>query len=79
MFLDSDHLWFLGNMLSLHEFSKIYHQVLDRPSPLLCQYHTAMRTHVPTTLDKWRQAQQNVRETSLRLTAVPRLAYTCTW
>jgi hypothetical protein len=59
MFLDSDHLWFLGNMPSLQELSKIFSHVLDRPSPLLCQYNTALPTHVPTTLDEWRQAQQN--------------------
>jgi hypothetical protein len=46
-------------MPSLHEFSKIFSHVVDRPSPLLCQYHTALPTHVPTTLDEWRQAQQN--------------------
>jgi hypothetical protein len=38
MFLDSDHLLILGSMPSLQDFSKIYQQVLDRPSPLLSQY-----------------------------------------
>jgi hypothetical protein len=65
MFLDSDYLWFIGNMPSLDDFSKIYSAVLDRPSPLLAHYASVlptpvptMPTPVPTTLDEWRQAQQ---------------------
>ena len=58
MFLDSDHLWFMGNMPSLEDFSKIYSAVLDRPSPLLSHYAGSLPTSVPTTLDEWRQAQQ---------------------
>jgi hypothetical protein len=56
-FLDSDHLWFLGNMPSLSDFSKIFSHVLDRPSPLLSHYAGTLPTPVPTTLDEWRQAQ----------------------
>ena len=58
MFLDSDHLWFLGNMPSLAEFSKIFSTVLDRPSPLLSHYAGTLPTHLPATLDEWRQAQK---------------------
>jgi hypothetical protein len=57
MFLDSDHLWFLGNMPSLSDFCKIFSQILDRPSPLLSHYAGTLLTPVPTTLDEWRQAQ----------------------
>jgi hypothetical protein len=57
MFLDSDHLWFLGNMPSLSEFCRIFSHVLDRPSPLLSHYAGTLPTPVPTTLDEWRQAQ----------------------
>jgi hypothetical protein len=57
MFLESDHLWFLGNMPSLSDFCKIFSQVLDWPSPLLSHYAGILPTPVPTTLDKWRQAQ----------------------
>jgi hypothetical protein len=57
MFLDSDHLSFLGNMPSLAKFSKIFSHVLDRPSPLLSHYAGTLPTPVPTTLDEWKQAQ----------------------
>jgi transposase InsO family protein len=66
MFLDSDHLWILGNMPSLSDFSKIFSLVLDRPSPLLAHHANTLPTPVPTlptpvptTLNEWRQAQQN--------------------
>ncbi len=58
IFMDSDHLWFLGNMPSLSEFSKIFSIVLDRPSPLPSHYAGTLFTPVPTTLDEWRQAQK---------------------
>ncbi len=57
MFLDSDHLWFLGNIPSLSNFFKIFSHVLDRPSPLLSHYAGTLPTPVPTTLDEWKQAQ----------------------
>ncbi len=50
MFLDSDHLWFLGNMPSLSDFCNIFSQVLSH-------YAGTLPTPVPTTLDEWRQAQ----------------------
>ncbi len=58
MFLDSDHLWFLGNLPSLDDFAKIFSSVLDRPSPLLSHYAGTLPTPVPTTLGAWKQAQQ---------------------
>jgi hypothetical protein len=51
MFLDSDHLWFLGNIPSLADFSKIFSNVLDPPSSLLSHYAGTLPTPVPTTLD----------------------------
>ncbi len=59
MFLDSDHLWVIGNLPSLAEFSKIFSHVLNRPSPLLSHHYAGtIPTQVPTTLEKWKQAQQ---------------------
>jgi hypothetical protein len=55
MFLDSDHLWFLGNMPSLADFAKIFSTVLE---PLLSHYAGTLPTPVPTTVDAWKQAQQ---------------------
>ncbi len=51
MFLDSDYLWFLGNLPSLAEFSKIFAMVLDRPSLLVSHYANTLPVLVPTTLD----------------------------
>jgi hypothetical protein len=45
-------------MSSLAEFSKIFSTVLDRPSPLLSHYAGSLPTHLPATLDEWRQAQK---------------------
>jgi hypothetical protein len=58
MFLDSDYLWFLGNLPSLAKFSKIFAMVLDRPSPLVSHYANTLPVLVPTTLDAWKQAQR---------------------
>ncbi len=62
MFLDSDHLWFLGNIPSLQSFSKIYSQVLDRPSPLLELFGTTLHPNLPSTLMDWKYAQDNESE-----------------
>ncbi len=51
-------MWFLGNLPSLAEFSKIFSTVLDRPSSLLSHYAGSLPTPVPTTLDEWRQVQK---------------------
>jgi hypothetical protein len=58
MFLDSDHLWFLGNLPFLADFAKIFSTVLDRPSPLLSHYASTLLTPIPPTLDAWKQAQK---------------------
>ncbi len=58
MFLDSDHLWLLGNLPSLTDFAKIFSTVFDRSSTLLSHYAGTLPTPVPTTLEAWKQAQQ---------------------
>ncbi len=56
IFLDSDFLWFIGNIPSLSNFSKIFSQVLDRASLLLEAF--ASRTHtLPSSLAEWKTAQ----------------------
>jgi hypothetical protein len=47
MFLDSDHLWFLGNLPTLQQFSKIYAQLLCRPSPLLEHFASTRDATLP--------------------------------
>jgi transposase InsO family protein len=56
-FLDSDQLWFLGNLPTLQLFSKIYAQLLSRPAPLLEHFHTTRDTSLPTTIAEWKNAQ----------------------
>jgi hypothetical protein len=56
MFLDSDFLWFIGNIPSLSSFSKFFSHVLDRASPLLEAF--ASRNHtLPASLTEWKAAQ----------------------
>jgi transposase InsO family protein len=62
MFLDSDHLWIMGNIPSLQSFSKIYSQVLDRPSPLLELFGTTLHPNLPSTLMEWKHAQDTEPE-----------------
>jgi hypothetical protein len=59
MFLDSDHLWFVGNIPPLHQFSRIYSQVLQRPAPLLETSPTTIHPNLPSTLEDWKHAQDN--------------------
>ena len=59
MFLDSDHLWLIGNIPPLHQFSRIYSQVLQRPAPLLETYPTNIHPNLPSTLAEWKHAQDN--------------------
>jgi hypothetical protein len=62
MFLDSDHLWFMGNILSLQSFSKICSQVLDQPSPLIELFGTTLHPNLPSTLMEWKHAQDTEPE-----------------
>ena len=57
MFLDSDQVWFIGNIPLLHHFSKIYAQVLTRPAPLLEHFASQRNPSLPSTLDEWKHAQ----------------------
>jgi hypothetical protein len=59
MFLDSDHLWLVGNIPPLHQFSRIYSQVLQRPAPLLETSPTIIHPNLPSTLEDWKHAQDN--------------------
>ncbi len=59
MFLDSDQLWFIGNIPELLQYAKIYSQVLLRPSPLLEHFATARNTQLPTTIAEWRNVQHD--------------------
>ena len=49
MFLDSDQLWFIGNIPTLQQYSKIYAQLLLRPSPLLEHFAGSRNPTLPTT------------------------------
>ena len=57
MFLDSDQVWFIGNIPTLHQFSKIYAQVLQRPAPLLEHFASQRNPSLPNTLAEWKHAQ----------------------
>ena len=57
MFLDSDQVWFIGNIPAMHQFSKIYAQVLQRPAPLLEHFASQRNPALPSTLDEWKHAQ----------------------
>ena len=57
MFLDSDHLWLVGHIPPLHQFSRIYSPVLQRPAPLLETSPTIIHPNLPSTLDEWKNAQ----------------------
>jgi len=67
MFLDSDHMWFTGNIPSLQSFSKIYSQVLDQPSPLIEIFGTTLHPCLPSTLLEWKHAQDTEPEFLLSL------------
>ncbi len=55
--LDSDQLWFLGNLPSLQQYSKIYAQILQRSPPLLEHFAGSRDPTLPTTIAAWKQAQ----------------------
>ena len=57
MFLDSDQLWFVGNLPSLQQYSKIYAQILQRSPPLLEHFAGSRDPTLPTTIAAWKQAQ----------------------
>jgi hypothetical protein len=57
MFLDSDQLWFIGNITPLHNFAKIYSQVLHQPPPLLAHFAASRDATLPTTIAAWKDAQ----------------------
>jgi hypothetical protein len=59
MFLDSDQVWFIGNVPILHQFSKIYAQVLQRPAPLLEHFASQRNPALPSTLAEWKHAQNS--------------------
>ncbi len=57
MFLDSDQLWFVGNLSPLERFCKIYAQILQRSPPLLEHFASSVDPTLPTTIANWKQAQ----------------------
>jgi hypothetical protein len=57
MFLDSDFLWFIGNVPELSDFSQIFAQVLDCPPPLLSCFASTRDTTLPSSLQEWKAAQ----------------------
>jgi hypothetical protein len=59
MFLDSDQVWFIGSIPTLHQFSKIYAQVLQRPTPLLEHFTSQRNISLPSTLAEWKHAQSS--------------------
>jgi hypothetical protein len=68
MFLGSDQLWFIGNIPALHDFAKIYSQVLNRPPPLLEHFASSRNPTLPSTIAEWKDAQ--TRDPDF-LTAIP--------
>jgi hypothetical protein len=59
MFLDSDHIWIVGNIPALHQFHRIHSQVLHCPAPLLEIYNNTLHPNLPTNLVDWKHAQDN--------------------
>ena len=59
MYLDSDQLWIIGNIPTLHNFHHIYSQVLHRPAPLLEIFSNTLHPNLPTTMTDWKNAQDN--------------------
>jgi hypothetical protein len=60
MFLDSDQIWIVGNIAPLHHFHRIHAQkVLHRPAPLLATLSNTFHPNLPTTIMKWKHAQDN--------------------
>ena len=57
MFLAPDQLWFIGNIAPLHNFAKIYSQVLQQPPPLLAHFAASRDATLPTTIAAWKDAQ----------------------
>jgi hypothetical protein len=57
MFLDSDFLWFIGNVPDLADFSQIFSQVLDRSPPLLSSFASSRDPTLPSSLQDWKAAQ----------------------
>jgi hypothetical protein len=57
MFLDSDQLWFIGNIVPLHNFAKLYSQVLQQPLPLSAHFAASRNATLPTTIVAWKDAQ----------------------
>jgi hypothetical protein len=57
MFLDSDFLWFIGNVPDLADFSQIFSQVLDRSPPLLSSFASSCDPTLPSSLQDWKAAQ----------------------
>jgi hypothetical protein len=64
----SDQLWFLGNLPTLQQLSKMYAQLLCRPSPLLEHFAQTRDASLPTTISAWKQAQL---DDSAFLTEIP--------
>jgi hypothetical protein len=56
MFLDSDFLWFIGNVPDLSDFSQIFAHVLDCPSPLLSSFAFTRDVILPSSLQAWKDA-----------------------
>jgi hypothetical protein len=57
MYLDSDFLWFIGNILFLSEFSQIFSQVLLCALPLLKAFSTTWDQTLHSSLDEWKFAR----------------------
>jgi hypothetical protein len=55
--LDTDMIWIIGNIPTLHNHAEIFSLLMDRPSPLL--EHYPLTTHLPQTLKEWAVAQQD--------------------
>jgi hypothetical protein len=58
IFLDSDHIWIIGNVPDLHLFHRICSYVLDGPAPLLTTFANTLHPNLLTSLDEWKHAQQ---------------------
>jgi hypothetical protein len=57
MFLDSDHLWIVGNVPDLLQYHRIYSQILQAPAPLLATFSNSIHLNLPTTIADWKHAQ----------------------
>ena len=60
-FLESEMLWFIGNIPELSNHCEIFANIKPTPAPLL-EFRASIVSHLPVSLDDWRDAQADDNE-----------------